>query len=106
MIEEQNMLSPEGSAHFCNLLKDAFMGGVLRIFMENKIMEILKKMYLIINKFIIFVTLVTDFPSVQVRLFHRMYFFKMEILSSFFPPCHVTKRYLKPKTWTYKLKRF
>lgn len=46
------------------------MRDVLRILMENKIMVNLMKIYLFINKFIIFVTLVRNVPSIQFHLFH------------------------------------
>ena len=41
----------------CKNFKNDFMRDVLRIFMENKVMENLKKIYLFVNKFIFFVAL-------------------------------------------------
>ena len=50
--------------------KNDFMRDVLRISMENKVMENLNKIYLLINNFIIFVTLVINVTSIQFYLFH------------------------------------
>ena len=50
--------------------KNDFMRDVLRISMENKVMENLNKIYLLINNFIIFVTLVINVTSMQFYLFH------------------------------------
>ena len=54
----------------CKNFKNDFMRDVLRISMENKVMENLNKIYLLINTFIIFVTLVINVTSIQFYLFH------------------------------------
>lgn len=56
----------------CKNFKNDFMRDVLRISMENKVMENLKKVYLFISKFIIFVTLMINVTSIQFYLFHWM----------------------------------
>ena len=57
------------------------MGGILRIFTESRIMEYLKKIYHTINKFIIFVTLVTRVPAYSSVYFTEWMF---KNVSSFF----------------------
>ena len=56
----------------CKNFKNDFMRDVLRIFMENKVMENLKKIYLFVNKFIFFVALVINVTSIQFYVFHWM----------------------------------
>ena len=54
----------------CKNFKNDFMRDVLRIFIENKVMENLKKIYLFVNKFIFFVALVINVTSIQFYVFH------------------------------------
>lgn len=84
----------------CKNFKDA-QGKCFRNFHEKQNYVESEEIFLAINKFIIFVSLVTDAPCIQ---FHHFIECVLKVLSSFPPSYYLTQCYIKPQIQMYKLK--